>query len=189
MWFRPQSEGWQDQVAALTGGAPIMRALDSLGGDGPSQLLEVVADGAELVNFGAMTQRPLKITPAQLLFRGITVRGFWGAKNDIAPELIGKMLGELVALAAKGELVLPVEEVFGLEDRRRGAGERRAGPQGQDCAAALMASGVTLAARVRRASSPPSWPISGTVESRPAAAADWLRYRRYSRRRGRGKMR
>lgn len=111
-----ENQGWQDQVAALTGGAPILRALDSLGGDGPSQLLEVAVDGAELVNFGAMTQRPLKITPAQLLFRGITVRGFWGAKPNLPAEQIGAMLGELVALAAKGQLVLPVEKVFGLDE-------------------------------------------------------------------------
>ena len=110
-----QGHGWQDRVRALTGGAPIIRALDSLGGDGPSQLLDVVADGAELVNFGAMTLRPLKITAAQLLFRGITVRGFWGMKPNLPPEMIGRMFGEVVALAARGELVLPIEAVFGLD--------------------------------------------------------------------------
>ncbi|MDB5589414.1 MAG: alcohol dehydrogenase [Devosia sp.] len=110
-----QGAGWQERVRALTGGAPIIRALDSLGGDGPGQLLDVVADGAELVNFGAMTLRPLKITAAQLLFRGIKVRGFWGMKPNLAPEVIGRMFGEVVALAAKGELVLPIEAVFGLD--------------------------------------------------------------------------
>ncbi len=110
-----QSAGWQERVRALTGGAPIIRALDSLGGEGASQLLEVVADGAELVSFGAMTPQPLSITAAQLLFRGITVRGFWGMKPGLAPEVIGAMFGEVVALAAKGELVLPIEAVFGLD--------------------------------------------------------------------------
>ncbi|MBC7599416.1 MAG: zinc-binding dehydrogenase [Polaromonas sp.] len=109
-----ESEGWQDRVKALTKGAPIMRALDSLGGDSPSQLLEVAADGAELVNFGAMTQRPLKITAAQLLFRSISVRGFWAMKPKLAPEIIAKMLGELVTLADKGELDLQIEQVFQL---------------------------------------------------------------------------
>ena len=121
-----QSDGWQDRVRALTNGAPIVRTLDSLGGDGPAQLLDVVADGAELVNFGAMTLRPLKITAAQLLFRGITVRGFWGMKPHLAPEVIGRMFGEVVALAARGELVLPIEAVFGLDqigDAVRASGE------------------------------------------------------------------
>ena len=110
-----ESDGWQDKVKALTGGAPIVRALDSLGGDGPSQLLSVAADGAVLVSFGAMTQRPLKISAGDLLFRGITVKGFWGAKPPVAPERIGVLLGELVTAAAKGELVLPIEAVFSID--------------------------------------------------------------------------
>ena len=104
--------GWQDKVKAISGGAPIIRALDSLGGDGASQLLSVVADGAQLISFGAMSQQPLKISAGDLIFRGISVRGFWGAKPPVAPERIGALLGELVTSAAKGELVLPIEEVF-----------------------------------------------------------------------------
>ena len=109
------SEGWQARAKALTGGAPVIKAIDSLGGDGPAQLLSVVADGAELVSFGAMTQRPLKISAGDLLFRGITIKGFWGAKPPVAPERIGVLLGELVTSAAKGELDLPVDAVFGLD--------------------------------------------------------------------------
>jgi NADPH:quinone reductase-like Zn-dependent oxidoreductase len=121
-----ERDGWQDQVRALTGGAPIIRALDSLGGDGPSQLLSVAADGAVLVSFGAMTQRPLKIAAGDLLFRGITVKGFWGAKPPLAPERIGVLLGELVAAAAKGELVLGIEQAFAIDqvaEAARASGE------------------------------------------------------------------
>ena len=116
-----ESPGWAERAKALTGGAPVVRALDSLGGDGPSQLLAVASDGAVLVSFGAMTQRPLKISAGDLLFRGITVKGFWGAKPPVAPERIGVLLGELVALAAKGDLDLPVDGVFKLEDAAKAA--------------------------------------------------------------------
>lgn len=107
--------GWQDKVTAVTGGAPIIRALDSLGGDGPSQLLSVAADGAQLISFGAMSEQPLKISASDLLFRRITVSGFWGAKPPVAPERIGVLLGELVTSAAKGELELPIEAVFDID--------------------------------------------------------------------------
>lgn len=107
--------GWQDKVKAISGGAPIIRALDSLGGDGASQLLSVVADGAQLISFGAMSQQPLKISAGDLIFRGISVRGFWGAKPPVTPERIGALLGELVTSAAKGELVLPIEEAFPID--------------------------------------------------------------------------
>lgn len=109
------NEDWQEQVKAVTGGAAIVRGLDSLGGDGPAQLFSVMADGSELVNFGAMTGRPLRITPGSLLFRQVKVRGFWGMKPNLPAADIGRMLGELVTLAAKGELDLPVDGVFDLE--------------------------------------------------------------------------
>ena len=109
------SDTWLETAKQLTGGAEIPYGLDSIGGDGPAQLAEVMADGSTIVNFGAMSGRPLRITPALLLFRQITVRGFWGMKPNVAPELIGRMIGELVTSAAKGELELPVDGVFALD--------------------------------------------------------------------------
>ena len=80
-----EGEGWQEKVRALTGGAPIVRGIESLGGDGASQLASILADGAQLVSFGAMTGRPLKLSAGDLLFRGITVKGFWGARPPVKP--------------------------------------------------------------------------------------------------------
>ncbi|NGP16406.1 zinc-binding dehydrogenase [Devosia aurantiaca] len=105
-------DGWVEKAKALTGGAPVVRAVDSLGGDGAAQVLSVASDGAVLISFGAMTQRPLKIAAGELLFRGITVKGFWGAKPPVKPERIGELLGELVRDAAAGKLVLDVEKAF-----------------------------------------------------------------------------
>ncbi|QQR39325.1 zinc-binding dehydrogenase [Devosia rhizoryzae] len=109
-------DGWVEKAKALTGSAPVVRAVDSLGGDGAAQVLSVASDGAVLISFGAMTQRPLKIAAGELLFRGITVKGFWGAKPPIKPERIGELLGELVRDAAAGKLVLEVEKAFPIEE-------------------------------------------------------------------------
>ncbi len=110
------ANGWVEKARSLTSGAPVMRAIDSLGGDGPSQVLAVASDGAELISFGAMTQRPLKITAGDLLFRGITVKGFWGAKPPVKPERIGELLGELVRDAAAGKLVMEIEKAYPIEE-------------------------------------------------------------------------
>lgn len=109
------SAHWLEEARAMTGGAAIKYGLDSIGGDGPLQLAEAMADGGTIVNFGAMSGRPLRITPALLLFRQFTIRGFWGMKPNQSPEAIGRMIGELVTAAARGELVLPVDGVFGLD--------------------------------------------------------------------------
>ncbi|MBD8067127.1 zinc-binding dehydrogenase [Devosia sp. PTR5] len=111
-----EGEGWQEKVRALTGGAPIVRGIESLGGDGASQLASILADGAQLVSFGAMTGRPLKLSAGDLLFRGITVKGFWGARPPVKPERIGELLGELVRDAAAGTLKLPIEKAYGIDE-------------------------------------------------------------------------
>ncbi|MBF0679039.1 MAG: zinc-binding dehydrogenase [Devosia sp.] len=117
---------WVARAKALTRGAPVVRAIDSLGGDGPIQLLEIASDGAELISFGAMSERPLSISAADLLFRGIIVKGFWGSKPPVKPQRIGELLGELIQDAAAGKLVLPIEASYPIEqvaEAARASGE------------------------------------------------------------------
>jgi NADPH:quinone reductase-like Zn-dependent oxidoreductase len=121
-----QGDDWREQVKALTGGAPIIRGIESLGGEGAGELASVLADGAELVSFGAMTGRPLKLPAGELLFRGITVKGFWGAKPPLRPERIGALLGELVRDAAAGKLVMEIEKAYPIDqvaEAARASGE------------------------------------------------------------------
>lgn len=110
-----EGENWRDQVRAITGGAPIVRGIESLGGDGANELVSILADGAQLVSFGAMTNQPLKISAGALLFRNITVKGFWGAKPPVKPERVGVLLGELIKDAAAGKLVLDVEATYTID--------------------------------------------------------------------------
>ena len=111
-----EGAGWPEQARALTGGAPILQGLDSLAGEGPSQLAEVMADGGTITSFGAMTNQPLQVQPALLLFRRMIVKGFWGAKPSLPPQEIGRMLGELVQDAAAGRLDLPLGGTYPLQD-------------------------------------------------------------------------
>ncbi|SDH01708.1 zinc-binding dehydrogenase [Pelagibacterium luteolum] len=110
-----EGDDWRDKVVAITGGAPIVRGIESLGGDGATELASILADGAQLISFGAMSGRPLKLPAGELLFRGTTVKGFWGAKPPVAPERIGQLIGELVADAASGKLTLPVEATYAID--------------------------------------------------------------------------
>lgn len=110
------SDDWQGKVRTITGGAPVVRGIESLGGDGAAQLAGILADGAQLISFGAMTGRPLKISAGDLLFRNISVKGFWGAKPPVKPERIGVLLGELIADAVAGKLVLDIEAAYPLNE-------------------------------------------------------------------------
>lgn len=109
-----EDAGWPERARALTGGAPILHGIDSLAGDGPAQLAEVMADGGTITSFGAMTEQPLRVPAALLLFRRMVVNGFWASRPRLPPQEVGRLLGELVSDAAAGRLDLPVAGTYRL---------------------------------------------------------------------------
>jgi NADPH:quinone reductase-like Zn-dependent oxidoreductase len=111
-----EQEGWQERVQEVTDGAPIVRAVDSIGGTAANDILDTVAPGGMLMSFGAMSGKPLQITADNLLFKQTTVKGFWGSRRmqDTPAEDTARMIGELIQLALSGELRLPVEATFDL---------------------------------------------------------------------------
>ena len=118
-----EHEDWQERARVITGGAPIRRALDSIAGRASDELMDLVADEGWLVSFGALSGRPVQISADNLLFKRAIVKGFWAAKPSTfhTPEQIRGALIEFVQKAAKGELKLPIAEVFGLDQAAEAA--------------------------------------------------------------------
>jgi len=85
--------------------------------------MDLVADEGWLVSFGALSGRPVQISADNLLFKRAIVKGFWAAKPSTfhTPEQIRGALIEFVQKAAKGELKLPIAEVFGLDQAAEAA--------------------------------------------------------------------
>jgi len=112
-----EQAGWQKQVTELTGGAPILRAVESIGGEAAQQLMSVLGENGELVSFGSLTFKPLVIGAENLIFKQTVVKGYWASKRLAAtpPKELARMIGELAGLAASGALRLPVDAVFGLD--------------------------------------------------------------------------
>lgn len=110
--------GWQDRAKAAAGGAPIVRAIDSIGGEAAGQVMSLLADNGELISFGSLTFKPLLISASELIFKQTIVRGYWASKRLAAtpPAELARMIGELASQVASGVLKLPVGGVFGLHD-------------------------------------------------------------------------
>lgn len=111
-----EAADWYKQVAAITGGAPIVRAVDSVGGEATEQLLRLLADAGELVSFGYLTFQPLSIRAEHLIFKQITVKGWWASKRlgEVSAEELGRMIGAVAGAVADGSLKLPVDQIFEL---------------------------------------------------------------------------
>ena len=63
------------------------------------------------------------VDPGDLIFKQTTIKGFWAAKLGSGPRRaeIPRAIGEIVRLAATGELKLTVEKAYPLEEAAEAA--------------------------------------------------------------------
>lgn len=111
-------EGWREQVAQLTGGAPIAVGVDSVGGQASGDVLSLLAENGTLVVFGAMASPTMQIGSGDVIFKQATVKGFWGSKVSATMPAAkrGELFGELLQRIGSGALTLPVEATYSFDD-------------------------------------------------------------------------
>lgn len=102
------------RVVEATGRAKIRLAIDAVGGDSTGRLSDCLADGGVVVNYGALSGEPCKVSPRSLIFRDVTLRGFWLAKwfRAASPGRQMEVYGELTQRIAGGELHARVAATF-----------------------------------------------------------------------------
>ncbi|MGW5922062.1 zinc-binding dehydrogenase [Nocardia fluminea] len=112
-----ESVGWLARGADITGGEPIVRAVDQVSGPAAGDLMALLAPRGELISFGALSGKPLIIDTGAVIFKQAVVKGFWGQQrsSDIDRADYVRLITELVTLAANGTLRLDVQADFALE--------------------------------------------------------------------------
>ncbi|GIT79064.1 oxidoreductase/dehydrogenase [Leifsonia sp. LS1] len=111
-------DDWRRAVTELTGGAPFVAAVDSVGGESSGDLLHLLGEGGTLVSFGAMGSDAMTVSSGDLIFKQATLKGFWGSKVSAAmpADKRGALFGELIQAALSGAITLPVSGVYLLDD-------------------------------------------------------------------------
>ncbi len=115
------------RVRAETGGASIPLAIDAVAATATMRLAECLADGGIVVNYGLLSGQPCQIGPAQVVFGGITLTGFWLAKQMRSMPLseIQALYADLSGRLADGTLGVEIEATYTL-DRVKDAMEHAA---------------------------------------------------------------
>lgn len=113
-----EADDWREQVREITGGAPVVAGVDSVGGPAAGDVLSLLAEGGTLVAFGSMGSPRLDISAGDLIFKQATVKGFWGSRvtEQMDPALKMRLFGELIERLVAGELTLPVSATYPLEE-------------------------------------------------------------------------
>lgn len=118
-----EGPGLAKQVREATNKAPIRLALDAVSGDATLTLADCLAPGGTVVNYGALSGHAAKMTPQHLIFRNLTLKGFWltnwlGSTSSADRKAF---YGNLAALVASGELHAPIAATYGIDQIREAA--------------------------------------------------------------------
>jgi NADPH:quinone reductase-like Zn-dependent oxidoreductase len=116
--FSTSSEGWLERARQVVGEDGARAGVDSIGGKLAGDLIQLLGYKGLLVSFGSAAGEPMTLDSGAVIFKQLEIKGFWGAK--VMPEMSdadrGRLIGELVTLAAKGELPLDVDGVYPFDD-------------------------------------------------------------------------
>lgn len=106
------------RVAEATGGADIKLAIDAVAGDICLRLAECLGQGGTIVNYGMLSDRPCQVSPYHVVFKEITLTGFWLA--TVLParsrEELVALYGDLAGRVVGGELRVEVEATYPIEE-------------------------------------------------------------------------
>ena len=105
------------QVAGIVGNRKPKLGIDAVAGDAVGRLASVVADDGTVVNYGLLSGRDCQVAPSDVVFRNVSLRGFWFSRWMLTAdrEEVKAMFLALAAMVVKREFRLPVEASYPLE--------------------------------------------------------------------------
>ncbi len=107
-----------ERVNQAVGERQIKLAIDAVAGPLNIRMADCLAEGATLVNYGLLSGLPCQLRADQVVFQSITLTGFWLAKKlgGIDRAAVEALYGDLAARVRSGELHVPVEATYEIEE-------------------------------------------------------------------------
>jgi NADPH:quinone reductase-like Zn-dependent oxidoreductase len=105
-------------IAKATGNAPIVLALDPVGGDTYGRLADSLGYSGTLVTFGVLSGKPATLDTRRLIGNDIRLRGFWLYKWFQTATMQEKQaaFGEVIPLIANGTLKADIDSRFTIDE-------------------------------------------------------------------------
>ena len=107
-----------ERITAATGGASISLAIDAVGGETFSRMVECLASGGTIVAYGSLTKQPPLLNSIAIIFNDVRVRGFWLSKwfGTASPAEKQAAYGQVIQLVASGALKAKIDSRFSLDE-------------------------------------------------------------------------
>ncbi len=106
-----------ERVREATGGGSLPLALDAVGGAATGRLARCVDDGGTVVNYGVLSGETSMIDGRELIFRGVTLTGFWLRRwfAETPREEAAALYRTLARKLAGDALAVEIEQVYPLD--------------------------------------------------------------------------
>jgi len=113
-----------EQAAGAIGDAPLELIIDAVAGETATKLAPLLKAGGPIVSYTARNRQPLSIPVVDLIFRGLSVHGYWLNRwlDSTPQETIVRTYRDLATLVGNGTLAAPVEATYALADYREAIG-------------------------------------------------------------------
>lgn len=106
------------RVSEATKDAEIPLGIDAVAGDATRRLAGCLAEGGVVVNYGLLSGKPCTIEAHQVVFRQITLTGFWLVKylGAMSKDEKAALYADLGARVASKALEVKIAAVYGIDD-------------------------------------------------------------------------
>jgi NADPH:quinone reductase-like Zn-dependent oxidoreductase len=102
-----------DRIKAAIGQAELRLALDGVSGPATGVLAATLSPRGTLVSFAAMSSGPMSISPLDVIFKPLTLRGFWLGHPEFAAKIPPAVV-QAATMIASGRVRIPVAGTYPL---------------------------------------------------------------------------
>ncbi|MFE5834314.1 zinc-dependent alcohol dehydrogenase family protein [Streptomyces sp. NPDC056488] len=108
----------EQQLAEIASTRGVCAVVDAVGGPVADLALRALRPHGRFVSYGLMSGLPLTVRPEDLLFRSITMTGFWLPEHlaQLTAEQVADVMARAAAQLLDGTIKVPGAEPFDLAD-------------------------------------------------------------------------
>jgi NADPH:quinone reductase-like Zn-dependent oxidoreductase len=118
-------ESIPQRVRALTEGRGVKYAIDAVGGETGTGVIQALGAGGRMLVYGTLSREPMTLDPRLLMVGGKSVEGFWLSEwvRGQRPPTMLRLFGTIRGLMRAGVLTSEVGATFPLDEVQKAAAQ------------------------------------------------------------------
>jgi NADPH:quinone reductase-like Zn-dependent oxidoreductase len=113
-------------IRGAIGQAELRLALDGVSGPATGVLAATLSPNGTLVSYAAMSLGPISISPLEIIFKPLTIRGFWLGHPESAAKS-APAISQAAEMIASGRVHIPIAATYALSSIREAVAHAQRG--------------------------------------------------------------